>query len=148
MFVGVVLIVSGFFLGPAFSKLNTWSSKSLGAEASFTQHVIDPFVTEMSKTYSRYNIIIGIVLVVPAMITYGALFFTRKKETEQVVVEQIDEPERPREIHNDAEPILQADETQPFEEKTELPARVVPTAQPIARAPQRPVTRRPPMIQG
>jgi hypothetical protein len=148
MFVGVVLIVSGFFLGPAFNKLNTWSSKSLGAEASFTQHVIDPFVTQMSKTYSKYNIIIGIALVVPAIITYGALFFTRKNVVEREAVEQIEEPERSREFHNDAEPILQADETQPFEDKPELPARVVPTAQPIARAPQRPVTRRPPMIQG
>jgi len=157
MFAGVVMVASGFLLRPAFDRLNSISNKSLGAQASFSQAIIDPLFKQMNKTYSRYNIIFGTVFIIPALITYSALLLTRHKREEdddevqeEQYIEHIEENERDAVEPNDHvaannQPEHQVAQTVPSA-PTPLPA---PTGvPPVARPTQRPITRRPPMIQG
>jgi hypothetical protein len=160
LFVGVIMLVSGFLLRPAFDKLNILSSKSIGAEASFTEHIINPLFSQMNSTYSKYNIIIGIAYLIPALCTYGALMLTKSKEHVDEIDEQAyegqyrhaDHAEEP--IHLFQKPEMadsaQSDVAVPVVASTQsivLPPQHQPV-QPVARPIQRPVTRRPPMIQG
>jgi len=77
---GVVLIVSGLFLRPAYEKLNGLSTRSIGAQASFTQNIIDPIFREMNSTFARYSVIFGIAYTIPALVAYSALLITRTKK--------------------------------------------------------------------
>lgn len=79
VFTGVIMVLSGLFLRPAFERLNNWSTKSLGGQASFTQNVIDPIFAEINKTYSRYSVIFGVGYLIPAVIVYAGLLLTRHR---------------------------------------------------------------------
>lgn len=157
VFVGIVMIVSGFLLGPAFDKLNSLTSKSLGAQASMTQNIINPLFTQMNKTYSRYNIIIGVAYLIPAIITYSVLLLTRTKKHEdqtneeyvdETLTEQTEEQSRhvPATIEQSTGAIQEA--PQPVIRESESPPDQPVVPQPIARPTERVVARRPPMIQG
>jgi hypothetical protein len=80
LFTGVILLLSGFFLRPAFEKLNSFSTKFLGSQASFTQNIIDPVFYEANKTFSRYSVIFGVGYVVPALLAYAVLMLTKHKD--------------------------------------------------------------------
>ena len=153
MFVGVVMVASGFLLRPAFNKLNSLSSRSLGTQAGFTEHIVNPLFEQMNKSYSRYSIMFGTIYIIPSLLTYGALLLTRhRKETEE-------DSEPGVERHH----VLEEPIEQPSEEPVQMPADPTPSQQAVvdlpqvetsgvptfqARPTQRPVTRRPPMIQG
>lgn len=161
LFTGVILILSGFFLRPAFEKLNGWSTKSLGGQASFTQNIIDPIFREMNETYSRHSIFFGVGYTIPSLITYGFLLITRPKKTEG------DEP-----VADDSvRPIGVAASVDNIAQEPSIPATTAPLqaaervvdAAPVSTEPanhqtvvltppaqrsNRVVTRRPPMIQG
>jgi hypothetical protein len=165
VFVGVIMLASGFLLKPAFDKLNNWSSKSLGAEASFTENVINPLFSEVSSTYAKYNIVIGTAYLIPAIITYGALIMTRHKASDEEPNEESEgaametqtsghEPVQTEEAHIESE-ITEVGDGAPTEAVTTPPVGLQPQYQPpqqplrpITRPVARPVTRRPPMIQG
>lgn len=162
LFTGVILILSGFFLRPAFERLNGWSTQSLGGQASFTQNIIDPIFREMNETYSRYSIYFGIGYTIPALITYGVLLITRPKKSEDEDTAQDSSEARPAPLnaptdppvtveqpHENAEPHhMQSAPVAPSENQPPVaqaePFPPAPTAQRTGRV----VTRRPPMIQG
>ncbi len=159
LFTGIVLIVSGLFLRPAFERLNGWSTNTLGTQASFTQNLIDPIFKQINISYSRYSLIFGIAYTIPALITYGLLLITRHKKDEhedEVVHESSLEPTPLTEAHG---AVQREVSTEPVGEVTvpnvtlESPEQATsatastPTTQP-APPPSRTYTRRPPMIQG
>lgn len=162
VFVGTVLVVSGFLLGPAFGKLNTWSSKAIGTDGSVNQHIVNPLFEQFNKTYSRYNIIIGVAYLIPALVMYGGLLITRSRKEHDTTEPQAFEHPRHEYVESEAtvdtmpQQNVANEETANFieEQPTSVPpqpvAETVPqaTATPVARSAQRPVTRRPPMIQG
>lgn len=92
-FTGAILLFSGIFLRPAFERLNSWSTKTLGSQASFTQNVIDPMFEQINITYARYCIIFGIGYLVPSIAVYTILIFTRKKKGEADVPVETPAPE-------------------------------------------------------
>ena len=153
MFAGVVMVASGFLLRPAFNKLNSLSSRSLGTQAGFTEHIINPLFEQMNKSYSRYSIMFGTIYIIPSLLTYGALLLTRhRRETEED-----SEPEVERH-HVPEEPIEQPTEEPAQMPEEPTPSQPAPVEVPRVETPgvpafqvrptQRPVTRRPPMIQG
>lgn len=144
LFTGGILVISGFFLRPAFERLNTWSSSAIGAQASINQTVLDPIFYQISKTFARYSIIIGIAYVVPALLIYAILLITRTKEHTETEQEQVQEAPWIRDEPESTQPVAEAQETPPTPVQPPRPVLSPPTAQ----APKRPVTRRPPMIQG
>lgn len=155
MFAGVVMVASGFLMRPAFDKLNSISSKSLGTQAGFTEHIVNPLFEQMNKTYSRYSIMFGTIYIIPSLLTYGALLLTRHRRE----VEDDSEPEPEHERHHVQETPVEQPVEEPVQAPEEhvssqpTPVEVPPVATPgvpafQARPTQRPVTRRPPMIQG
>jgi hypothetical protein len=82
LFTGIILILSGLLLRPAFERLSAWGTDGLGAEASLTLNVVDPLFREINTTFSRYSLIFGTGYLIPALATYGILLVTRTKESE------------------------------------------------------------------
>jgi hypothetical protein len=162
IFTGIVLILSGLFLRPAFERLNGWSTSSLGTEASFTQNIVDPVFREINITYSRYSVIAGIVYTIPALVIYAALILTRHKKGDEQVVEGEGpaisdtsgiKPQMAAELTQ--APVLSATSPQAEVEPAiagipvQSPAAPVPQPRPIPQEPSvRTYERRPPMIQG
>jgi hypothetical protein len=165
LFTGVILILSGLFLRPAFEKLNTWSTSSLGAQASFTQNIIDPMFREINITYSRYSIIFGIAYTIPALITYGILIITREKKDGAEIHEHEHTSTHDRPPSTDPE--LEHAQQSPAEPpQVPIPAPAIATNQSATQPEQKPISRpiepvrpraqqgsrsyerRPPMIQG
>jgi hypothetical protein len=173
LFTGVVLILSGYFLRPAFERLNGASSKFLGGQASFTQNIVDPIFYEANKSFSKYSIIFGFGYTIPAIVCYGVLVLTRHKSYQPV-----DEPEStgtgpntedlptemtvsPPDVQQQAMPILSEASTTVLAVATPVPEPIAiprntevassqtrPVMMITSRPPQRPVVRRAPRIQG
>jgi hypothetical protein len=158
LFTGVILLLSGFLLRPAFEKLNTFSTKFLGGQASFTQNIIDPVFYEANKTFSRYSIIFGAGYVVPALLVYGALMLTKHKvgedEEVEVAADSLAEPMQAaqqasyEDVQVGIEPPMQAVQEYNIEPAAPVVQVSRPMPRPLARPTQRPVVRRSPMIQG
>lgn len=191
-FAGAVLVISGFFLSTAIQKLNSWSTGSFGASESITNNIINPLFAQIDKSFSRYNIIIGVVFLAVSLLCYGILLLTRGRAAEDVQEEPIDKSDESIVLHDEADAttpyfdqsIVEATEergrpefitdkptqtpvyhhrvqpSQPPEPTPSQPmhstvpsvprpehASITPHA-PMAGPPRRPVTRRPPMIQG
>lgn len=163
-FTGVIMLVSGVFLRPAFERLNSWSTGVFGAQASVNQNIFDPIFYEISKTYARYSIIFGVAYMVPATIIYASLVLTRHKQPEEqrhphaedhedrvltkdeFVVDQVMGP-----VPTEQKPHAYEQLNRPITEEhvaTEPLAQNQPPHPISVQPPTRPVTRRPPMIQG
>ena len=170
IFTGLILIVSGFFLRPAFEKLNGYSTKLLGGQASFTQKIVDPIFYQANRTFSRYSIIFGFGYVIPAVLIYGVLIITRPHKepdlegehaaTYQDHIQSHAQPPEPAYAPTDQStgPQLLPLQNNPPQSRQEMPAQQEPIAAqanvptpiiaPRAQPSSRPVTRRQPMIQG
>jgi hypothetical protein len=162
LFTGVILILSGFFLRPAFERLNGWSTQSLGGQASFTQNIIDPIFREMNETYSRYSVYFGIGYTIPALITYGVLLITRPKKstgeeaTHESAEEHASHPSEPVATPAIVDQPREAVQTVREEPVPMAPPESQPPVVQVEQSPPTPatqrtgrvVTRRPPMIQG
>lgn len=162
-FAGIILIISGLFLRPAFERLNAWSSKGLGAQASLTQNVVDPMFREINTTFARYSLIFGISYMIPSLLTYGMLIITRSKKVEEHHVQHIAEDTEPEPQTQPvavleqpvapmeqppivSEPIASVEiPTEPNSPPANQPVvdNPVPSEQPVVE-----VKKRPPMIQG
>jgi|GEM_PF-4557431 len=164
IFTGIVLIISGLFLRPAFERLNGWSTSSLGTEASFTQNIVDPVFRQINITYSRYSVIFGVIYTIPALVIYSALILTRSKKDEEHSEEAV--AGEPTAVPV-PQPIATQTQSQPQNPPVAVsppPATLAPNAPPLIAeqpvvppqpqprpAPQpsgRTYERRPPMIQG
>ena len=166
-FVGALTTLAGLALGPLYSTVVGTPVNFLGLDEGYTSTIVNPILKLICSTYSRDFLVIGLSMITPALVIYGALIFTRKKIT---VVDaepsELSANEIPMSNDELSVPDIGTKTDQP-QAATELPAEETsftqenlpnsisenqPTTESNfrvkAQPPQRPVTRRPPMIQG
>ena len=160
LLIGSLLLLFGLFARPLSGPLNSTIREFIGAEASINEKIIDPLFEEALTTYAPWNIAFGGGYIALACVCYGYMLLTRTKKEDSMSGELGENIDHESDVEQGTtEPVASAHEQTDVEQSPPNQTQRVhaqdghPTPQPVARQSvaqpvRRPVTRRPPMIQG